>query len=86
MLAKSLASRLPPVIIRPTLRPSVFILPQSTAASATAPLGVGERVMSELTALDALAAVRFASIFRGFDSTGDYAEFFAALESKTPPA
>lgn len=40
---------------------------------------IGERVMEELTALDALAAVRFASVFRGFDSTGDYADFFAAL-------
>jgi len=44
---------------------------------------VGERVMEELTALDALAAVRFASVFRNFDSTEDYAAFFAALESES---
>ena len=41
---------------------------------------VGERVMEELTALDPLAAVRFASVFRDFDSTEDYAAWFAALE------
>jgi len=41
---------------------------------------IGERVLEELTALDPLAAVRFASVFHGFDSTEDYAAFFAALE------
>lgn len=42
---------------------------------------IGERVMEDLTALDSLAAVRFASIFRDFDSTGDYAAFFESLEA-----
>jgi len=42
---------------------------------------VGERAMEELTAIDALAAVRYASVFRNFQSTADYAEFFASLES-----
>ncbi len=41
---------------------------------------LGESVMRELTALDALAAVRFASVFDGFESTEDYANFFANLE------
>ncbi len=41
---------------------------------------VGERAMEELTAIDALAAVRYASVFRNFQSTAEYAEFFAALE------
>ena len=41
---------------------------------------IGERVMEELTRLDPLAAVRFASVFRGFDSTQDYAAFFASIE------
>ncbi len=40
---------------------------------------IGERVMLELTALDALAAVRFASVFRSFESTGDYADFFESI-------
>lgn len=40
---------------------------------------VGERAMEELTALDTLAAVRFASVFRDFQRTEDYAEFFASL-------
>ena len=43
---------------------------------------IGERVMAELTALDALAAVRFASVFRNFQSTNDYAEFFESVEAK----
>jgi len=41
---------------------------------------IGERAMEELTALDTLAAVRFASVFRDFQRTEDYAEFFASLE------
>jgi transcriptional repressor NrdR len=43
---------------------------------------IGEGVMEELTALDPLAAVRFASVFQDFESTEDYAAFFAALGSK----
>ena len=43
---------------------------------------VGERAMEELTALDPLAAVRFASVFRDFQRTEDYAEFFASLVSR----
>ena len=42
---------------------------------------VGERAMQELTALDPLAAVRFASVFRDFQRTEDYAEFFASLST-----
>jgi len=44
---------------------------------------VGDRVMAELTALDPLAAVRFASVFRGFESTGDYADFFASIGERS---
>jgi transcriptional repressor NrdR len=40
---------------------------------------LGGRVMEELTAVDHLAAVRFASVFQNFQSTEEYAEFFAAL-------
>ena len=42
---------------------------------------LGERTMDELTAIDPLAAVRFASVFRNFQSTEDYAAFFSSLES-----
>jgi transcriptional repressor NrdR len=41
---------------------------------------LGERAMEELTAIDSLAAVRYASVFRNFQSTAEYADFFAALE------
>jgi transcriptional repressor NrdR len=41
---------------------------------------VGERVMDELKRLDALAAARFASVFRDFQGAEDYAEFFASIE------
>ncbi len=40
---------------------------------------IGERTMEELVALDALAAVRFASVYRDFQSAEDYAEFFRRL-------
>ena len=47
---------------------------------------VGERVMNELTALDSLAAVRFASVFRNFQSADEYAAFFESVtrERKSP--
>ncbi|MEE2679290.1 MAG: ATP cone domain-containing protein, partial [Myxococcota bacterium] len=40
---------------------------------------VGERVMGELKALDAVAAARFASVFRNFEGAEDYARFFDSL-------
>ena len=40
---------------------------------------VGERVMEELKGLDSLAAARFASVFRDFQSAEDYARFFASI-------
>lgn len=42
---------------------------------------VGDRVMEELKALDALAAARFASVFRNFQDADDYARFFASIGS-----
>ena len=42
---------------------------------------VGERAMEELVAIDALAAVRFASVFRDFQEAEDYRAFFEALET-----
>jgi transcriptional repressor NrdR len=40
---------------------------------------IGERVMDELKALDALAAARFASVFRDFQGAEDYEQFFASI-------
>jgi transcriptional repressor NrdR len=45
---------------------------------------LGERAMEELVAFDPIAAVRFASVFRDFQSADDYALFFASLESPKP--
>jgi transcriptional repressor NrdR len=42
---------------------------------------IGERVMDELKALDALAAARFASVFRDFQGAEDYERFFASIEA-----
>ena len=42
---------------------------------------IGERVMDELKRLDPVAAARFASVFRNFQSVDDYTAFFAELES-----
>jgi len=41
---------------------------------------VGQRVMEELKQLDALAAARFASVFRDFQGAEDYEKFFASIE------
>ena len=45
---------------------------------------VGEKTMDELTAVDPLAAVRFASVFRDFQNTEEYAAFVEALEEGAP--
>jgi len=41
---------------------------------------LGEWVMEELVLLDALAAARFASVFRDFQGAEDYERFFASLD------
>jgi len=58
---------------------------QETGEKEVASRRLGERVMEELTALDALAAVRFASVFRSFQSTDDYASFFESAGRAKPP-
>jgi transcriptional repressor NrdR len=40
---------------------------------------IGRRVLEELSAIDVLAAVRFASVFQDFSSPSDYAAFFSEL-------
>ena len=40
---------------------------------------IGDWVMAELVRLDALAAARFASVFRNFENADDYADFFDSL-------
>lgn len=59
---------------------------QETGDREVASRRLGEKVMEELTALDPLAAVRFASVFRSFQTTGEYAEFFESIEEdRVPP-
>ena len=41
---------------------------------------IGEQVMQELRVLDSLAAARFASVFRNFETAADYERFFASVE------
>jgi transcriptional repressor NrdR len=41
---------------------------------------LGSLVLGELTALDPLAAARFASVFRDFKTAADYDAFFASLD------
>jgi hypothetical protein len=38
-------------------------------------------VLDDLSEIDALAAVRFASVFRNFSSPSDYEAFFAEIEA-----
>jgi transcriptional repressor NrdR len=45
---------------------------------------IGEKTLDELTALDMLAAARFASVFRDFRSAEDYEAFFASLGAVGP--
>ncbi len=46
---------------------------------------VGQRVMDELVRVDALAAARFASVFRNFQGAGDYERFFASIAQPQGP-
>ena len=46
---------------------------------------LGQKVMQELTPLDSLAAVRFASVFRSFQSSDEYSEFFESVEREREP-
>jgi len=43
---------------------------------------LGDWVMEELMRLDAVAAARFASVFRDFQGSEDYAKFFASLRER----
>ena len=43
---------------------------------------VGLKALEGLVLLDKLAAARFASVFRSFESAEDYEEFFASLQKK----
>ena len=43
---------------------------------------IGDRVMADLKALDALSAIRFASVYQSFGSTADYAAFMARLDAE----
>jgi transcriptional repressor NrdR len=43
---------------------------------------VGERVLAELSAIDAIAASRFASVFQDWKSPADYEAFFATLAER----
>jgi len=42
---------------------------------------IGRRALEELSEIDALAAVRFASVFRNFSSPRDYEDFFAEISA-----
>lgn len=55
---------------------------QETGEAEVSTETVGVRVLDELVQLDRLAAARFASVFRAFESAEDYAAFFSSAEAK----
>ncbi len=50
---------------------------QETGEAEVSTTFVGDRVLGELVAIDRIAAARYASVFRRFESAEDYAAFFA---------
>ena len=59
---------------------------QETAEAEVTTAFLGDLVLQELVALDPIAAARFASVFRGFESARDYARFFEKeVGSGEPP-
>jgi len=49
-----------------------------------AALEIGERVMQELSALDHVAFVRFASVYRSFQDVSEFTDMIASLQEKQP--
>lgn len=47
---------------------------------------IGERVMEELRALDQVAYIRFASVYRSFEDVQAFLEEIERLENELPPA
>ena len=47
---------------------------------------IGEIVMERLASIDTVAYVRFASVYRNFQATGDFEDFLQELRPTTPPA
>ena len=45
---------------------------------------IGRRALEELSAIDVLAAVRFASVFLDFSRPSDYEAFFSQLPEEAP--
>jgi transcriptional repressor NrdR len=60
---------------------------QETAEAEVSTDFLGDLVLQELVAVDPIAAARFASVFRGFESAEDYARFFdkEAGRGEPPP-
>lgn len=59
---------------------------QETGEREVASDTIGRRVLEELSAIDVLAAVRFASVFLDFSSPSDYEAFFSELPDAARPA
>jgi len=57
---------------------------QESGAAEVSSREIGERLLEGLGAIDTLAAVRFASVFRNFESTEDYAAFFRRAGGAEP--
>jgi transcriptional repressor NrdR len=58
---------------------------QETAEAEVSTDFLGDLVLQELVALDPIAAARFASVFRGFESAEDYARFFEKEAGRGEP-
>jgi transcriptional repressor NrdR len=58
---------------------------QETAEAEVSTDFLGDLVLQELVALDPIAAARFASVFRGFESADDYARFFEKEAGRGEP-
>jgi transcriptional repressor NrdR len=58
---------------------------RSTGERELPSLKVGEEVMTELRSLDAVAYVRFASVYRDFQDVSEFAEEIQKLSTETGP-
>ena len=56
---------------------------QEAGRTELASAAIGAWVLEELIQIDIMAAARFASVFRGFESADDYVEFFATARGSS---
>lgn len=85
-IVKALEKRAVPVVEVENVVNKVKRLIRETGEREIDSVVIGERVMEELRALDQVAYIRFASVYRSFEDVQAFLEEIERLENELPPA